>query len=61
MSFFGLNWQFNWASRHLNTILSPKEHDRLRALILWQETKDIKLACRTFNLRKQVHGKRREK
>jgi hypothetical protein len=28
---------------------------------LWQETKDINLACRTFNLRKQVHGKRREK
>jgi len=50
MSFFALNWQFNWASRYLNTELLPKEHDRLRALVLWQETNDIKLACRTFGL-----------
>lgn len=50
MSFFGLNWQFNWASRHLNTKLSPKERDRLRALLLWQQTKDVKLTCQTFDL-----------
>ncbi len=50
MSYFGLNWQFNWACRHLHTNLSPKERDRLRALLLWQETKDIKLTYRTFDL-----------
>lgn len=50
MSYFGLNWQFNWVSRYSNVELPPKERDRLRALALWQETKDVKLACRTFEL-----------
>ena len=50
MSYFGLNWQFNWVSRHGNVEISVKERDRLRALTLWQETKDVKLACRTFEL-----------
>jgi len=50
MSFFGLNWQFNWVSRYGNVELSPKERDRLRALALWQDTKDVELVCRTFEL-----------
>ncbi len=50
MRYFGLNWQFNWVSRYDNVELSPKERDRLRALALWQETKDVKLVCRTFEL-----------
>ena len=28
--------------------LSPKERDRLRAIILWYETKDVSLVCKTF-------------
>ena len=50
MTFFGLNWQFNWVSRYGNVELTPKERDRLRALALWQETKDVKLVCRTFQM-----------
>ncbi len=50
MSYFGLNWQFNWVSRYGNVELSPKERDRLRALALWQDTKDVKLVCRTFEM-----------
>lgn len=50
MNVFGLNWQFNRASRHYNVKLSSGELDRLRALHLWQETGDVKLAWRTFGL-----------
>jgi len=30
--------------------LTPKERDRLRALSLWQESKDVKHVCRTFQM-----------
>src|ERR1043166_6791745 len=50
MTYFGLNWQFNWVSRYGNVELTPKERDRLRALSLWQESKDVKLVCRTFGM-----------
>lgn len=50
MRYFGLNWQCNWVWRHVTTELSSKERDRLRALLLWQETKDVALTCRTFGL-----------
>jgi hypothetical protein len=48
MRYFGLNWQFNWASRQGNVELSGKERDRLRALRLWRETGDVELACWTL-------------
>ncbi len=50
MSYFGLNWQFNWASRHRNLELTAKELDRLSVLFLWQQSKDVQLACQTFGL-----------
>ncbi len=50
MTLFALNRQFNWACRHLNTNLSPNERHRLRALLLCQHTKDVKLTRRTFDL-----------
>ncbi len=50
MTFFGLNWQFKRISRYGNVELTRKERDRLRALALWQESKDVKLVCRTFQM-----------
>jgi len=50
MSVFGLNWQFDWVARYGHVALSPRERDRLRALSLWQETRDVPLACRTFGV-----------
>lgn len=50
MSVFGLNWQFNWVARYGHIELSPRERDRLRALSVWQETRDVQLACRTFGV-----------
>lgn len=50
MSFFGLNWQINWACRYSSVELCAKERDQLRAMVLWQETKDVKLVCRTFQM-----------
>ena len=50
MSFFGLNWQFNWACRHGDSELTSRERDRLRALVVWEKSKDLKLACRTFGM-----------
>ena len=50
MSFFGLQWQLNWACRHGNVELTSKERDRLRALALWEQSKDIRLAWRTFEM-----------
>lgn len=50
MSYFGLNWQFNWVSRYGNVELSVKERDRLRALALWHKTNNVKLVCQTFEM-----------
>ena len=48
MRVFGFQGSFNRLSKYGNVRLSIKEQDRLRALALWQETGDMKLACRTF-------------
>ena len=50
MTYFGLNWQFNWICRNGNVELTAKERDRLRALSLWKESQDVGLACRTFQM-----------
>jgi len=50
MTYFGLNWQFNWVSRYGNVELTARERDRLRALLLWQESKDVDLVSRTFQM-----------
>jgi len=50
MQLFGLPRCFYRLSKSTELQLSPKQQDRLRALILWQETSDVRLACRTFGL-----------
>lgn len=50
MRVFGLHRQFNWVSRREWVDLTGKQRDRLRALKLWQETGNARLACRTFGL-----------
>lgn len=50
MRVFGLNRQFNWVSRREWVEPTGKQRDRLRALKLWQETGNVRLACRTFGL-----------
>ncbi len=48
MQVFGLLRQFHYLSKYCSVELSAGELDRLRALGLWQETGDVKLACQTF-------------
>lgn len=50
MRVFGLNREFQRAAKQGLVELSVKERDRLRALELWRETGDIRLACRTFGM-----------
>lgn len=50
MHVFGLTWQFNAVGKYPPADLSPKERDRVRALILWQETQDVSLVGRTFGV-----------
>ena len=50
MRVFGLNRQFNYLSRRSEGELSAKQLDRLRALGLWQQSKDVRLVCETFGL-----------
>ncbi len=42
--FHGL-WKIN-----IQTELSEKERNRLRAITLWQRSRDIRLACETFGV-----------
>jgi len=50
MRVFGLQGSINRLSTYGNVQLSIKEQDRLRALTLWKETGDARLACRTFGV-----------
>ncbi|MGH7272875.1 MAG: helix-turn-helix domain-containing protein [Nitrospiria bacterium] len=50
MRVFGIQGPFNRLCTYEKVYLSAQEKDRLRALALWQETNDVKLACRTFGL-----------
>lgn len=50
MRVFGLQGQFNRLCKDEHVSLTAQEKDRLRALALWQEIGDVKLACRTFGL-----------
>jgi transposase InsO family protein len=50
MRVFGLQGSFHRLFTYGNVQLSIKEQDRLRALALWQETGDARLACRTFGI-----------
>ncbi len=50
MRYFGLNWQFTALAKHRPVELSAKELDRWRALVVWQATGNVALACQTFGL-----------
>lgn len=50
MRVFSVAKGFHKLTKDLLPDLKEKELDRLRALILWKETEDLKLACRTFGL-----------
>ena len=50
MEVFGLVKEFSRLSQLVFPELSQKELDRLRALRLWQETKDTGLICETFGM-----------
>jgi putative transposase len=50
MQVFSIAKGFNKVSTYAASELSGKELDRLRALRLWQETKDTRLICETFGV-----------
>lgn len=50
MQVFSIARGFYRLSKHVFPELSQKELDRLRALRLWQETKDTRLICETFGI-----------
>ena len=50
MEVFGIGKEFSRLSKLVLPELSQKELDRLRALRLWQETKDTRLICETFGV-----------
>jgi putative transposase len=50
MEVFGIVKEFSRLSKLVLPELSQKELDRLRALRLWQETKDTRLICDTFGM-----------
>ena len=50
MKVFSIVKGFNKVSKYARCELSGKELDRLRAIILWQETKDTWLICDTFGM-----------
>ncbi len=61
MRYFGLNRQFKWAARQGDVELTTRERDRLRALRLWEETKDVQLVCRTFGMSRATLYRWRER
>ena len=48
MIVFSIAKGFHKLTKNISPELSPKERDRLRAIILWDETKDVSLVCKTF-------------
>ena len=50
MQVFSIAQGFNKVSNYALSDVSGKELDRLRALRLWQETKDTRLICETFGV-----------
>ena len=50
MEVIGIGKEFSRLSKLVLPELSQKELDRLRAITLWQETKDTRLICDTFGM-----------
>ncbi len=50
MKVFSIAKGFYRLSKHVPPDLSPKEFDRLRALMIYRETQDVRLVCETFGI-----------
>jgi transposase-like protein len=50
MRVFSIAKGFHRLTKNIALDLSQKELDRLRAITLWGETKDVGLVCRTFGI-----------
>lgn len=50
MIVFSIAKGFHKLTKDIAPELSPKERDRLRAMILWDETKKVSLVCKTFGI-----------
>ena len=50
MRVFSIAKGFHYLAKRAYPELSQKELDRLRAMRLWQQTKDAKLVCETFGI-----------
>jgi putative transposase len=50
MEVFSIAKGFYWLSKNAPPELSQKELDRLRALTIYEETKDVRLVCQTFGI-----------
>ena len=59
MKVFSIARGFNKVSKYVRCELSGKELDRLRAITLWQETKDTRLICEIFGMSRATLYRRR--
>jgi len=50
MRVFSIAKGFHYLAKHAYPDLSQKELDRLRAIRLWRQTKDVRLVCETFGI-----------
>jgi hypothetical protein len=59
MEVFGIVKEFSRLTKVVFPELSQKGLDRLRAITLWQETKDTRLMCETFGMSRATLCRRR--
>ena len=50
MSFFSIAKGFHKLTSHPPPELTQKEQDRLRAITIYEKTKDVSLVCRTYGI-----------
>ncbi len=50
MIVFSIAKGFHKLTKNIPPELSPRELDRLRAITLWDKTKDVYLVCKTFGI-----------
>jgi hypothetical protein len=50
MRVFSIAKGFHKLTKSIPPDLSPKELDRLRAIVIWYKTKDISLVCNTYGI-----------
>ncbi len=50
MIVFSIVKGFHKLTKNIPSELSPKERDRLRAIVIWYKTKDTSLVCNTYGI-----------